>query len=103
MYYKCMECGCIHTEKVKECEACREELIEEVEGLELEDIVNLIRDYQYRGDNDIVDDVIDYWDLFHYVESIIGEQVYGNFDKALKVAEDRNIAIKRELVYFPDY
>lgn len=100
--WKCEECGSINKEKKDKCEGCSEsEFIEiDKEDLSIEDIVCLIRDYYYR--EDVSNDVAEYWDVFEYIEEYIGEKVYSNFDKALKLAEERNIAIKKELIYFPE-
>ena len=102
VFYKCLQCGCIHIKKVAKCEGCTEIDFEEKEKLEIDDIVNLIRDYAWRCKDNVSGDTVDYWYVFEYVQEIIGEEVYSNFDKALKVAKEKGIAEKHETIFFPD-
>ena len=98
MLYKCVECNCVHNEKVDECEGCREKEFEEVE-LDEEIVSFLIRDYSWRDPSDSVtidsleDDLNDYlndeldWDLFN---------------AGMKLAKKEGWAVTYEVVYFPD-
>lgn len=103
VFYKCIECGCIYIKKVEICDGCRESEseFENLDELEIEDVVNLIRDYEWRRDN-TYSDFVDYMDVFDYIVEYIGDEACIMVDKAFKIAEDRNIAIKKEIVYFPD-
>ena len=103
-FYKCNECKSIYAEKVEECEGCREKDFEVIDKITIEDIVNIIRDFPWRDSDNYskFDDTAQYWDVFNYVNEMIGEQVYSDFDKALKLASEIRIAEKVELIYFPD-
>ena len=97
MFYKCVECDSIFKTKPDICDSCNSDVFEELEKLNIDNVVCLIRDYEHREDTN--NDVADYWDVWNYVEDYINEDVYSLFDEALKKAEEQNIAIKRELIF----
>jgi len=104
MFYICTECGSVFKDKEpEECDGCREKNFYEKEELEMDDIINLISAYQRRT-NTSYSDSADYWEVHGYIKDYIGEDIYGDLlDNALKEAENRHIAVYREIVYFMDW
>lgn len=101
-FYKCKHCGCIHNTKPEVCEGCSCKKFTALDELKPKHIANLIRDYEWRGDNIESQDSVDLGELERYIERFIGVDICLQMDEAFEIVEKENVGCRRNLFFYTD-